>query len=37
MDLADRFYLVDHGVVVEAGETAGVTSEDERIRRYLTA
>ena len=37
MDLADRFYLVDHGVVVEEGETAGVTSEDERIRRYLTA
>jgi branched-chain amino acid transport system ATP-binding protein len=37
MDLADRFYLVDNGVVVEEGETAGVTSEDERIRRYLTA
>ena len=37
MDLADRFYLIDHGVVVEEGETAGVTSEDERIRRYLTA
>ena len=37
MDLADRFYLVDHGVVVEEGDTEGVTSEDERIRRYLTA
>ena len=37
MDLADRFYLVDHGVVVEEGDTAGVTSDDERIRRYLTA
>lgn len=37
MDLADRFYLVDHGVVVEQGETEGVTSDDERIRRYLTA
>ncbi|OYR41926.1 ABC transporter ATP-binding protein [Halorubrum sp. Ib24] len=37
MDLADRFYLVDHGVVVEEGDTDGVTSEDERIRRYLTA
>ncbi|OYR87549.1 ABC transporter ATP-binding protein, partial [Halorubrum sp. E3] len=35
MDLADRFYLVDHGVVVEEGDTAGVTSDDERIRRYL--
>ncbi len=37
MDLADRFYLVDRGVVVEEGDTEGVTSEDERIRRYLTA
>ena len=37
MDLADRFYLVDHGAVVESGDTAGVTSDDERIRRYLTA
>jgi branched-chain amino acid transport system ATP-binding protein len=37
MDLADRFYLVDHGVVVEEGDTEGVTSDDERVRRYLTA
>lgn len=35
MDLADRFYLLDQGVVVESGETAGVTADDERIRRYL--
>jgi branched-chain amino acid transport system ATP-binding protein len=37
MDLADRFYLVDHGVVVEGGDTDGVTSDDERVQRYLTA
>ena len=37
MDLADRFYLLDHGTVVEAGDTAGVTADDERIRRYLSA
>ncbi|WP_254768840.1 ABC transporter ATP-binding protein [Salinilacihabitans rarus] len=37
MDLADRFYLLDHGRVVESGETADVSADDERIRRYLTA
>ena len=37
MDLADRFYLLDHGTVVETGSTEGVTAEDERIRRYLSA
>jgi len=37
MDLADRFYLLDNGQVVESGSTEGVTSEDERIRRYLGA
>ncbi|MHC3438490.1 ABC transporter ATP-binding protein [Natrialbaceae archaeon A-gly3] len=37
MDLADRFYLLDHGTVVESGSTEGVTAEDERIRRYLSA
>ncbi|MFC4542319.1 ABC transporter ATP-binding protein [Halosolutus amylolyticus] len=37
MDLADRFYLIDHGTVVESGSTAGVTADDERIRRYLSA
>ncbi|SFB97833.1 amino acid/amide ABC transporter ATP-binding protein 2, HAAT family [Halobiforma haloterrestris] len=37
MDLADRFYLLDHGTVVESGDTEGVTAEDERIRRYLSA
>ena len=37
MDLADRFYLLDHGRVVESGETDEVTMDDERIRRYLSA
>jgi len=37
MDLADRFYLLDNGTVVESGETDGVTADDERIRRYLSA
>ncbi|WP_265112215.1 ABC transporter ATP-binding protein [Halosolutus halophilus] len=37
MDLADRFYLIDHGTVVESGSTEGVTADDERIRRYLSA
>ncbi|WP_290819252.1 ABC transporter ATP-binding protein [Halovivax sp.] len=37
MDLADRFYLLDHGTVVESGDTEGVTADDERIKRYLSA
>lgn len=37
MNLADRFYLIDHGQVVESGSTEGVTADDERIRRYLSA
>lgn len=37
MDLADRFYLIDHGTVVESGDTEGVDEDDERIRRYLVA
>lgn len=37
MELADRFYLLDHGTVVESGSTEGVTADDERIRRYLSA
>ncbi|ELY90258.1 ABC transporter [Natrialba hulunbeirensis JCM 10989] len=37
MELADRFYLIDHGTVVESGSTEGVTADDERIRRYLSA
>ncbi len=37
MDLADRFYLIDHGQVVEQGSTEAVSRDDERIRRYLSA
>ena len=37
MDLADRFYLLDHGTVVESGATANVSRDDEVIRRYLSA
>jgi branched-chain amino acid transport system ATP-binding protein len=37
MDLADRYYLLDHGTVVASGSTADVTREDEVIRRYLSA
>ncbi len=37
MDLADRFYLLDHGAVVESGSTESVTRDDEVIRRYLSA
>jgi branched-chain amino acid transport system ATP-binding protein len=37
MDLADRFYLLDHGTVVESGATADVSRDDEVIRRYLSA
>ena len=37
MDLTDRFYLLDQGRVVEQGSSDGVTRDDERIRRYLSA
>ena len=33
LDLADRFYVVDHGEVVDEGSTEGVTTEDERFER----
>ncbi|WP_435359797.1 ABC transporter ATP-binding protein [Haloarchaeobius sp. DFWS5] len=36
MDIADRFYLLDHGEVVHEDTTDGVTADDEEIRRYLT-
>ncbi len=37
MDLADRFYLLDHGEVVADGDTGDVSRDDELIRRYLSA
>jgi branched-chain amino acid transport system ATP-binding protein len=37
LDLADRFYVMDHGTIIDDGDTADVTPEDERLRRYLSA
>jgi branched-chain amino acid transport system ATP-binding protein len=37
LDLADRFYVVDRGRVVDSGDTADVSADDERLRRYLSA
>ncbi|MFB6093897.1 MAG: ABC transporter ATP-binding protein [Halanaeroarchaeum sp.] len=37
LDLTDRFYVLDHGSVVESGETATVSADDERLRRHLGA
>jgi len=37
LDLSDRFYTIDHGTVVDQGETAGLSADDERFRRYLSA
>jgi branched-chain amino acid transport system ATP-binding protein len=37
LDLADRYYIVDHGRVVDEGDTAGRSADDEEFRRYLSA
>jgi branched-chain amino acid transport system ATP-binding protein len=37
LDLADRFYVMDHGKIIDEGDTDEVTPEDERLRRYLSA
>ena len=37
LDLADRFYVMDHGQIIDEGETDNVSTEDERLRRYLSA
>ena len=37
LDLADRFYVMDHGTIVDSGETSEVGVDDERLRRYLSA
>jgi branched-chain amino acid transport system ATP-binding protein len=37
LDLADRFYVMDHGQIIDEGKTADVSVEDERLRRYLSA
>lgn len=37
LDLADRFYVIDHGQVVDEGDADAVSAESERLRRYLSA
>ena len=37
LDLADRFYVIDHGQVVDEGDANEVTAESERLREYLSA
>ena len=37
LDLADRFYVMDHGTIIDSGETDDVTAGDERLRRHLSA
>ena len=37
LDLADRFYVMDHGQIIDEGATADVSPDDERLRRYLSA
>ena len=37
LDLADRFYLLDNGQVIDSGDTDEVRTEDERLRRHLSA
>lgn len=37
LDLADRFYVIDHGQVVDEGNANEVTADSERLREYLSA
>ncbi len=37
LDLADRFYVVDHGTVVDSGDADAVDADSQRLRRYLSA
>ncbi len=37
LDLADRFYVMDHGQIVDQGTTDAVSVDDDRLRRYLSA
>ena len=37
LDLADRFYVMDQGRIVDSGSTSDVSVEDDRLRRYLSA
>jgi branched-chain amino acid transport system ATP-binding protein len=37
LDLADRFYVVDHGSVVDSGDADEVDADSDRLTRYLSA
>ncbi|GAA0202843.1 ABC transporter ATP-binding protein [Halobacterium noricense] len=37
LDVADRFYVLDHGTVVDEGDTDAVSADGDRLRRYLSA
>ncbi|WP_132061453.1 ABC transporter ATP-binding protein [Halorussus amylolyticus] len=37
LDLADRFYVLDNGQVVDEGNADETSADDERLRRYLSA
>jgi branched-chain amino acid transport system ATP-binding protein len=37
LDLADRFYVLDHGQVVDEGDADEVDPESERLTRHLSA
>ena len=37
LDLADRFYLVDHGTVVDEGDTSEVDADSDRLTEVLSA
>lgn len=37
LELADRFYVLDHGVVVDSGDADEVSTDSERLRRHLSA
>ena len=37
LDLADRFYVLDNGRVVDEGDADAVSADDDRLRRYLSA
>jgi branched-chain amino acid transport system ATP-binding protein len=37
LDLADRFYVIDNGRVVDEGNADETSADDERLRRYLSA
>ncbi len=37
LDLADRFYVLDTGKIVDSGSTAGLSADSDRFRRYVSA